>query len=405
MDKASEKVRDQYLKHPYPRPIDDLGAHVATGAREALDPSILSPLLWPEGRPSRQLKILVAGCGTNQAALVAFTNRDAEVVGIDLSAISLGHESALKEKNRLDNLTLRELNLLEAPTLREKFDLIICTGVLHHMQDPLEGLKALASCLTDYGVLGGMLYGQAGRLGVYMLQSVLRTLGAHQDVEGIALARELVANLPAHHVARWHLQTSRDLQYDAGVVDVLLHAQDQPFLVSGVLKLINDAGLRFQAWNEPFRYGLEAIEGFVQRESELYKRISKLSRTQQWSVVELIAQNISQHNFIATTTKRPPARFAIDFSGQAWLNYRPVRLPTHKAEQGAAGEIKIISPSFSISTGGIGAAMYALADGSRTIAQILRDPRFASVPEADRINGGRTYFAKMSRMGVMAFAR
>jgi hypothetical protein len=347
----------------------------------------------------------VAGCGTIQGARVAFTNRDADVIGIDLSSVSLDHEAALKARHGLSNLTLRELNLLEIATLGEKFDLIICTGVMVTMQDPLAGLSALASCLTDNGVLGVMLYGYAGRLGIYMLQTVLRTVGAQRDASGVALARELVGSLPAHHVAHTHLRSSRDLHYDAGVIDLLLPASDQANLVPGVLKLVADAGLAFQCWTEPFLYSIDAIEGFIKPGSELHRRIAQLALPKQWSVVELITQNISQHNFVATTRARDPQRYVVDFAGREWLNYRPARLPTHKAEQSAAGEIKITSSSFSISTGGLAAALYAMADGSRTIAQILRDPRFASVPETDRINGGRTYFAKMSRMGVMAFPR
>ncbi len=53
------------------------------------------------------LDILIAGCGTNQAAVFAFGNSDANVVGIDISQPSLDHQRYLKDKHGLTNLQLQ----------------------------------------------------------------------------------------------------------------------------------------------------------------------------------------------------------------------------------------------------------------------------------------------------------
>src|SRR6476659_7129338 len=136
MEDVSNLVARQYEAFAYPEPFADLKAEIAKGYYQVGDPSIYGPVLWPRGRPQRRLKILVAGCGTIQAAYSAFMNPEDEVVGIDLSEASLAHERFLQEKHGLSNLRLFKGNLLDVGSLGERFDVILCTGVLHHMADP-----------------------------------------------------------------------------------------------------------------------------------------------------------------------------------------------------------------------------------------------------------------------------
>ena len=49
------------------------------------------------------------------------------------------------------------LAIEELPKFGFDFDLIVSTGVLHHLADPLAGMKALADCLRRDGALGVML--------------------------------------------------------------------------------------------------------------------------------------------------------------------------------------------------------------------------------------------------------
>ena len=128
----ADVVAQQYEKWTYPEPIQNLETWVADNW-QWFDPSHAHRLLWPD-RPYRaDLDILIAGCGTNQAAQIAYTNPAAKVVAIDVSQPSLDHEKFLKDKYALKNLELHLLPIEEAPSLDQKFDLIMSTGVLHHM--------------------------------------------------------------------------------------------------------------------------------------------------------------------------------------------------------------------------------------------------------------------------------
>jgi len=148
MEDVSNLVARQYEAFAYPEPFADLAEEIGKGYYQVGDPALYGPLLWPRGRPNRRLSILVAGCGTVQAAYAAYMSRQDEVVGLDLSEASLAHERYLQERHGLANLKLFRGNLIEVGELDRQFDVILCTGVLHHMKDPAAGLSALRDVLA-----------------------------------------------------------------------------------------------------------------------------------------------------------------------------------------------------------------------------------------------------------------
>src|SRR5437868_2050546 len=160
MEDVSSLVAKQYEAFAYPKPFADLAREIRNGYYQIGDPSLYAPVLWPRGRPQHRLKILVASCGTVQAAYTAYMSPEDEVVGIDLSEASLAHERFLQEHHHLKNLKLFKGNLLEVGSIGSSFDVILCSGVLHHMEDPGAGLAALREVLVPDGVMVLMLYGQ-----------------------------------------------------------------------------------------------------------------------------------------------------------------------------------------------------------------------------------------------------
>src|SRR6478735_5474004 len=126
---VSTLVAKQYEAFAYPEPFADLTEQIAKGYFQIGDPALYGPVLWPHGRPEHPLRILVAGCGTVQAAYTAYMSPDDEVVGLDLSEASLAHERFLQERHGLKNLKLFKGDLLEVSALGAEFDVILCTGV------------------------------------------------------------------------------------------------------------------------------------------------------------------------------------------------------------------------------------------------------------------------------------
>ncbi|MEZ5132746.1 MAG: class I SAM-dependent methyltransferase, partial [Mycobacterium sp.] len=90
-------VAQQYQKWQYPEPIQNLETWL-TNNWQWFDPSHAHRIMWPDRPLDPEMDILIAGCGTNQAAQIAYTNRAAKVVAVDVSQPSLDHEKFLKDK-------------------------------------------------------------------------------------------------------------------------------------------------------------------------------------------------------------------------------------------------------------------------------------------------------------------
>jgi 2-polyprenyl-3-methyl-5-hydroxy-6-metoxy-1,4-benzoquinol methylase len=146
----SDEVRAFYESHPYPAPLKSLDEHRKLyqnpDRRRAL-----SLLLWPADKPRSGREILVAGCGTSQAAAYAMREPDAHVTGIDISETSLGHTRELQRKYALRNLDLHRLAIEEVEKLGRAFDHIACTGVLHHLPDRTPDFERCAACSSPTG--------------------------------------------------------------------------------------------------------------------------------------------------------------------------------------------------------------------------------------------------------------
>src|SRR3982074_3698268 len=112
----ADVVSRQYERWTYPEPIQDIEAFLDV-TWESLDPVHSHRILWPDQQYKSDLDILIAGCGTNQAAVFAYTNRDANVVAIDISQPSLNHQQYLKDKHGLTNLQLHLLPIEKLATL------------------------------------------------------------------------------------------------------------------------------------------------------------------------------------------------------------------------------------------------------------------------------------------------
>jgi len=172
----ADEVRAFYDSHPYPVPIDSLDRHRDL-YRNPDRRRAVSLVLWPTEKQRPNREILVAGCGTSQAAIHALREPDTHVTAIDISETSLRHTRDLQQKYGLRNLDLHRLAIERVEELGRKFDQIVCTGVLHHLPDPDIGLRALRGVLASDGAMHLMVYAAYGRAGIYMMQEYCRLLG------------------------------------------------------------------------------------------------------------------------------------------------------------------------------------------------------------------------------------
>ena len=135
------------------------------------------------------------------------------------------------------------------------FDYIDCCGVLHHLDDPAAGLRALAAALAPGGGIGIMVYAPHGRTGVYPMQEALRGMtDGLPPAEKVALARRLIQALPP---TNWLLNNPHIGDHrlaDANLYDLLLHSCDRPYSVPQLAELAESAGLAVATLIDPLRY-------------------------------------------------------------------------------------------------------------------------------------------------------
>src|SRR5262245_47380212 len=131
-DMSDDPVSEFYTNQPYPPPVENLDRARDEWQDENRHLAEYH-LLWPHKVYRDEMDILVAGCGTWQAAKYALVHPAARVVGIDVSTTSLDHTEKLKQKYKLTNLATQQLPIESVGELKQRFDLIVCTGVLHHL--------------------------------------------------------------------------------------------------------------------------------------------------------------------------------------------------------------------------------------------------------------------------------
>ena len=204
------------------------------------------------------------------------------------------------------------------------FDLVVCTGVLHHLPDPDRGLCALRDVLRPSGAMRLMLYARYGRAGIYMMQDFCRLLGisaSAKDLQDLGATMEM---LPAEHPISGVLRGATDFLRPEGMADALLHPQDRAYAVPELYAWLDRCGMSFGRWVEQAPYLAQC--GMVAR-SPFAGRLASLPSRLQHAAVELFRGTMLFHSFIAFRDDRSDAIQPINFDGDSWRDYIPIALP------------------------------------------------------------------------------
>ena len=321
---VAAEVRAFYERHPYPPPVDSLEKYRRFG-QDRQSRRVDYHLFWPARSYKEDLSILIAGCGTSQAAKHALRWPAAQVTGIDFSATSVRTTEQLKRNYNLDNLQVRQLPIEQVSDLNMSFDQIICTGVLHHLADPDAGLRALRSVLKpDGGAMHLMVYAPYGRTGIYMLQEFRRRIGIQATDEGIRDFIAALTALPRGHPLENLLREAPDFRQEAALADALLNPQDRSYSVPQLFDFIEKAGLTFGRWLKQAPYTPHC--GVVAKIPQA-SRLAQLSFAEQYAAVELFRGTMVRHSMVAYRDDSPGGVQLISFAGDGWLRYVPLRMP------------------------------------------------------------------------------
>jgi ubiquinone/menaquinone biosynthesis C-methylase UbiE len=310
-----KEVQDHYLDYPYPlrNPEDD-----KTRLLKVYGDYLGEINHWLfEGKKDfkKGARVLIAGGGTGDSTVYLaeqLKDTDAEVVYLDFSKNSMAIAQKRAEYRGLKNITWIHDSILNIPKLKlGKFDYITCTGVLHHLASPDEGLKILADSLTDDGGMCIMVYAQYGRTAVYQIQEMLRIVN-----EGVTSRQEEVNNgwkvvnvLPnTNWFKRGQDLLSDHVNFgDVGMYDLFLHKQDRAYSVPELYEFVEKAGLHFIDYNSPHSRVMLKPETYFQ-DPELLKKLKSMDRRKQEAVCEIMCGSIIKHSFYVSKKKNPKAK-------------------------------------------------------------------------------------------------
>jgi len=373
---ALDAVGAFYTAHPYPPPVDNLD-RARDEWRDANRHRADFHLLWPD-RPYRaDLDILVAGCGTWQAAKYAVCRPEARVTGIDVSTTSLDHTEQLRRKYSLTNLETEQRSIEEVGGLGNRYDLIVCTGVLHHLADPDTGLHALRSVLKPEGVVYLMVYAPYGRAGVYLLQDYCRRLGIGTSDEAIDELMSVIRALPQQHPLWALLRGSRDAANADALADALLNPRDRSYSVPQLLDFIDRSGLTFSRWftQAPYLPQCGAIAATAHA-----GRLQGLPERERYAAMELWRGTFASHTVVLCRNDAGAEHARVTFDGDRWSGFVPIRLPgvVCVRERVPAGATAVLlsryhtHPDLIVPVAADEERMIDAIDGRRSLGEIVR---------------------------------
>lgn len=279
---AKGAVEAHYSEHPYPK--------VGTLDSMPLRREELNTLAgrWTTRPIPADGRILVAGCGTREALAWALSFPAAEVYACDLSGPSLAISRSLAEQLGITNVRFEQRNLLTLNDDDGLFDVVSSWGVLHHLPEPLDGLKAVRARLRPGGVMHLMLYSRRNRYYIRDFQDLVRTLaipGGGDAAAKMAAAKGLTLGTgwDGSRMSRFSSYV-RD-QYDNDPphwADSFIHPQETDYDLPDLFALLEAGGARFLAWNQPWNWFIDARLG----DPQLAAAYASLTERQRWEVAD-----------------------------------------------------------------------------------------------------------------------
>lgn len=372
---SADPVCEFYTSHPYPGPLENLD-RVRDMWQDMNVHRAEHHLFWPHKEYRANIDVLVAGCGTWQAAKHALCHPDARVVAIDISPTSLDHTERLKQKYDLNNLEIRQLPIENAQDLDHQFDMIISTGVLHHLVDPDAGLRALRALVKPDGAMYLMLYARYARAGVQMLKEYCRRLGIGTSPQEIKDLTATLAVLPQHHPLVLMMRGSRDSLNAENLVDSVLNPRDRVYSVPELYEFIERSDLVLTRWYWQAPYSPRCGQ-IVQTPHAA--RLAALPERDQFAQMELWRGLMVNHDIVVHPSGGDKDRVNVRFDDDRYLRYVPVRRAWTLCVQkdlppGAAGVLvnkTNLYPDIYLPVTALEKRMYDAIDGRLSISEIV----------------------------------
>jgi Methyltransferase domain len=302
----------------------------------------------------------------------------------------------------LTNLETRLLAVENAGELDRHFDVIICTGVLHHLAEPDAGLRALRSVLKPDGAMYLLVYAPYGRAGVHMLEEYGRTLSLGTSKQELKDLYSVLRGLPQHHPLFAAQGGSREFLDGDLLADALLNPRHRSYSVPQLFDFLERNHLKLGRWysQAPYLHQCGSIATTPHA-----KKLAALPERDQYKAMELWRGVMNNHTLVVHhSDMHEGAR--ISFDGDNYLRYVPIRVPWTRCVQervppGAAAVLVNHTHQFQDLFLVINAPekrLFEAIDGHRSIADIV-----GKVGGIGTSSLARVFFEKLWRYDQVVF--
>lgn len=312
MDKTTLAVKNMYEKYPYPS-----GAPMM---RTGVDVNLLLSYVNICRENPGPIHVLDAGCGRGVGLIsAAMLQPDINFIGADINTTAINEARLNAKKRGLTNIRFVEADLMTLEGIEVPsggFDVIYSSGVLHHLSEPLTGLKNLEKVLAPHGVISLMVYGSYGRQALYrLIEGIDLMLPDENEIEErLPLARLLtqVANQTIFKGNYWQDTAAAD---DIEFVDRCLNVNEVSYDINSLWQLIEDASMKFIRWDDPEEWSINKLFD----DKELKNKLNQLSNKEQYKIIERLFERPSLELIISKGTNIP--RSPIPVETIAGLNF------------------------------------------------------------------------------------
>ncbi|NQU59038.1 MAG: tetratricopeptide repeat protein [Rhodospirillales bacterium] len=277
---VSQEVQRQYEENPYPRwqnldPRDPIPLATLMKRRFGfLDIDAADFPTFP--------RILVAGSGTGrEPAMTAREYKNSSVLAVDLSLSSLAFGARMAARMGINNIEFAQADIMEMGALEREFDVIFCSGVLHHLADPIAGWKILSGLLAKQGVMSVALYSKHARQSVTAARDFIAAGGYTATPDGIRRCRTDIMALEDQNPGNnpvGGVMNNADFYAMSPCRDLIFHVQEHQFTIPAIAEALNTLGLRF--------LGFETNPSVLARYRQQFPDDKTLTDLENWSRME-----------------------------------------------------------------------------------------------------------------------
>lgn len=232
-----QAVKGHYERHPYPH--YPLFASIRRYDTYALNLQAVWSRFNGDLPDPASVRILLAGCGAFAPYPFSLANPMALIDALDLSDENIRRARLHCFIHRCRNIKWYSGSFLTQDTLPGPYHFIDAFGVLHHLDNPVEGFKSLAQRLAPGGILRVMVYGRYARQEAESIRRAARMLRIN-DVEG--LKRLFSKSSPSGRI-REYIDNSWETRTDSGLADLFLHPSVKTYRMDEFLPLVYESGL------------------------------------------------------------------------------------------------------------------------------------------------------------------